>query len=103
MMADRADAFLALPGGFGTWEEFIEVLTWSQLGLQRKACGVLNINGCYDPLLTLADRAVSDGFLKQVHRELLIEDTHAASLLKKLKDYIPSTSDKWIGRISARK
>jgi uncharacterized protein (TIGR00730 family) len=98
LMADRADAFMALPGGYGTWEEFIEVLTWSQLGLQKKACGVLNINGYYDPLLALANRAVADEFLKPIHRSLLLEDTEAGSLLEKLKHYVPVTSDKWIGR-----
>ena len=94
------DAFIALPGGYGTWEEFIEVLTWSKLGFQKKACGVLNINGYYDPLLALADRAVADGFLEQIHRDLLIVDTEARSLLDKVKQYVPSTVDKWIGRIS---
>ncbi len=84
-MAARADAFMALPGGYGTWEEWIEALTWSQLGLQNKACGILNIDGYYNPLLALADRALSEGFLKQVHRDLLIEDTGAASLLEKLR------------------
>jgi uncharacterized protein (TIGR00730 family) len=103
MMADRADAFIALPGGYGTWEEFIEGLTWSQLGFQKKACGVLNVNGYYDPLLALADRAVVEGFLKQVHRDLLIEDTQAGALLQKLKKYVPSTADKWISSTSHAK
>jgi uncharacterized protein (TIGR00730 family) len=53
LMADLADAFVALPGGYGTWEEFCEVLTWSQLGIHRKPCALLNINGYYDPLLTI--------------------------------------------------
>src|ERR1700678_1600908 len=58
MMGDRAVVFVALPGGYGTWEEFCEVLTWSQLGLQRKACALLNVGGYYDPLLAMADRAL---------------------------------------------
>jgi uncharacterized protein (TIGR00730 family) len=62
VMADLSDAFVALPGGYGTWEELFEVLSWSQLGIQRKACGLLNVKGYYDPLLELADRAGSQGF-----------------------------------------
>ena len=65
LMADLSDAFIALPGGYGTWDEFCEILTWSQLGIQRKACALLNVNGYYDPLLAMADRAVSEGFLKR--------------------------------------
>ena len=80
LMADLADAFVALPGGYGTWEEFCEVLTWSQLGLHRKACALLNVNGYYDPLLAMADQAVKEGFLHDVHRELLLADTNPARL-----------------------
>src|SRR5271154_1287843 len=60
LMADLADAFVALPGGYGTWDELCEVLTWSQIGIQRKASALLNVNGYYDPLLAMADRAVSE-------------------------------------------
>ena len=74
LMADLADAFIALPGGYGTWDEFCEVLTWSQLGIQSKACAVLNVNGYYDPLLAMADRAVAEGFLRDAHRALLLAD-----------------------------
>jgi uncharacterized protein (TIGR00730 family) len=101
LMADLADAFIALPGGFGTWEEFCEVLTWSQLGLHRKACALLNIGGYYDPLLAMADRAVDQGFLRDVHRELLIADTDPARLLDRLADYKVPMVDKWMDR-SAR-
>jgi hypothetical protein len=59
-MADLAGAFIAMPGGFGTFEEFCEVLTWTQLGIQAKPCGLLNVNGYYDPLLALFDRAAAD-------------------------------------------
>jgi uncharacterized protein (TIGR00730 family) len=98
LMADLADAFIALPGGFGTWDEFCEVLTWAQLGIHRKACAVLNVNGYFDPLLTLADRAVSEGFLKDVHRELLLSDNDAARLLDRLADYAVPFVDKWAER-----
>jgi len=98
LMADLADAFVALPGGYGTWDELCEVLTWSQLGLQRKACAVLNVSGYYDPLLAMADRAVQEGFLRSVHRELLLAETDPAPLLDRLADYTAPVVDKWIGR-----
>jgi uncharacterized protein (TIGR00730 family) len=98
LMADLADAFVALPGAYGTWDEFCEVLTWSQLGLQRKACAVLNVNGYYDPLLAMADRAVDEGFLRDVHRELLLADTNPARLLDRLTSYTVPIVDKWMDR-----
>ena len=96
LMADLADAFIALPGGYGTWEEFCEVLTWSQLGLQRKACALLNVNGYYDPLLAMADRAVDEGFLRDIHREILIADTDPVRLLDRLNSYTVPIVTKWI-------
>jgi uncharacterized protein (TIGR00730 family) len=98
LMADLADAFVAMPGGFGTWEEFCEVLTWSQLGLQRKACAVLNVSGYYDPLLDMADRAVEQGFLRDAHRDLLLADTDPGRLLDRLTSYTVPIVDKWIDR-----
>jgi uncharacterized protein (TIGR00730 family) len=97
-MADLAGAFIALPGGYGTWEEFCEVLTWSQLGLHRKACAVLNVNGYYDPLLAMADRAVAEGFVRQEHREILLSDTDPVRLLDRLSSYTVPIVDKWIDR-----
>jgi hypothetical protein len=97
-MADLADAFLALPGGYGTWDELCEVLTWAQIGIQRKASALLNVNGYYDPLLAMADRAVSEGFLKDVHRALLLSGTDAAQLLDRLGKYVVPAVDKWMGR-----
>lgn len=97
IMADLADGFIALPGGYGTWEEFCETLTWSQLGLQRKPCALLNVNGYYDPLLAMADRAVDEGFLRDVHREMLIADTDPVRLLDRLSRYVVPVADKWIG------
>ncbi|HEY4969957.1 MAG TPA: TIGR00730 family Rossman fold protein, partial [Steroidobacteraceae bacterium] len=87
VMAELSDAFLALPGGYGTWEELFEVLTWSQLGIQRKACAMLNVEGYYDPLLAMADKALSDGFLRDVHRDLLLADVDPERLLDRLSDY----------------
>ncbi|HWW28818.1 MAG TPA: TIGR00730 family Rossman fold protein [Steroidobacteraceae bacterium] len=98
VMADLSDAFVALPGGYGTWEELFEVLSWSQLGIQRKACGLLNVKGYYDPLLELADKAVSQGFLREVHRDLLLSDDDPERLLDRLSSYIAPSVEKWIGR-----
>jgi uncharacterized protein (TIGR00730 family) len=98
VMADLSDAFVALPGGYGTWEELFEVLSWSQLGIQRKACGLLNVNGYYDPLLELADKAVSQGFLREAHRDLLLSDDDPERLLERLSSYSVPTVEKWIGR-----
>lgn len=95
MMAELSDAFIALPGGYGTWDELFEALTWSQLGIQRKACGVLNVNGYYDPLIAMADRALADGFIRGVHRDLLLADTDAARLLDRLNRSIMPDVDKW--------
>jgi uncharacterized protein (TIGR00730 family) len=97
-MADLADAFVSLPGGFGTWEEFFEVLTWSQLGIQRKACALLNVDGYYDPLLEMADKALSEGFVVDVHRHLLLADSDPERLLDRLSSYSVPGVDKWIGR-----
>jgi len=98
LMADLADAFLALPGGYGTWDELCEVLTWTQIGIQRKASALLNVNGYYDPLLAMADRAVAEGFLHDVHRELLLTDTDPARLLDRLETYVTPVVDKWMDR-----
>ncbi len=98
LMADLADAFLSLPGGFGTWDEFCEALTWSQLGLQKKACAFLNVEGYYDALLALANRAAEDGFIRSEHRELLLVDDDAEKLLDRLRDYEVPYVPKWVGR-----
>jgi uncharacterized protein (TIGR00730 family) len=99
-MADAADAFLALPGGYGTFEEFCEVLTWSQLGLHAKPCGLLNVDAFYDPLLALFDRAVQDRFLRPEHRALVMADTNADALLERLAAYRPVKIEKLIDRAS---
>jgi hypothetical protein len=98
LMAELSDAFIALPGGYGTFEEFCEVLTWTQLGLQRKPCGILNVEGYYDPLLTLFDRAVAEQFLKPVHRGLVLAGSDPESLIVRLLEHEPPAADKWIGR-----
>jgi hypothetical protein len=98
LMADLADAFLSLPGGFGTWDEFCEALTWSQLGLQKKACAFLNVEGYYDALLALTERAAEDGFIREEHRKLLLVDGDAEILLDRLENYDVPFVPKWVGR-----
>ena len=90
--------FLALPGGFGTWEEFNEAVTWSQLGLQRKACALLNVKGFYDAFLAQADRAVKDGFVSKVHRSLLISGSNPEELLDRIEQYQVPQAEKWYDR-----
>lgn len=80
-MADLADAFIALPGGWGTWEELFEVVTWAQLGLHRKACGLLNVQGYFDPLLAFVAHAVEEGFVRREHARMLVVSSAAEPLL----------------------
>lgn len=98
MMAELSDAFIAMPGGFGTIEEFVEVLTWSQLGLHSKPCGLLNIGGYYDPLLKFFDHSVREGFVKEEHARMVVADTDPVRLLERLKAWKPPQIPKWIGR-----
>ena len=98
LMAELSDAFVALPGGFGTFEEFCEVLTWAQLGLHRKPCGVLNVEGYYDSLLSLFDHAAAERFLHPEHRSLVIEGHDPDSLLDMLARYRPPALEKWLDR-----
>jgi uncharacterized protein (TIGR00730 family) len=97
-MADLSDAFIAMPGGFGTFEEFCEIITWAQLGLHRKPCGILNVEGYYDPLLALFDRAVVEGFIYPENRRLVIQETDSDRLLDSLVNYTPPRTEKWIDR-----
>ena len=83
-MAELADAFIALPGGFGAFEEFFEVVTWAQIGLHRKPCALLNVAGYYDPLIALIDHAVTEDFAPASHRRLIVTDTDAERLLDTL-------------------
>lgn len=98
LMADLSDAFIALPGGFGTFEEFFEVLTWSQLGLHKKPCGIMNVLGYYTPLLAMLDHAVKEEFLKGDNRELVLARDTAKELLKALEEWRPVHVEKWLDR-----
>jgi len=96
LMADLSDGFIALPGGYGTFEEFCEVVTWSQLGLHTKPCAVLNVEGYFDPLLALFDYAVKEGFLRRENRTLVLEDRDPRHLLEKMSAFRAPRVGKWI-------
>jgi uncharacterized protein (TIGR00730 family) len=84
LMASLSDAFIALPGGFGTFEEFCEVVTWTQLGLHDKPCGLLNVEGYYDPLVALFDRGVIEGFIKPENRRIIVAESGPSALIERL-------------------
>lgn len=96
MMAELADGFIALPGGIGTLEEFFETWTWAQLGMHRKPCGLLNVAGYFDPLLSFLDRTVEERFVRQVHRDMVIVEEEAATLLDRFAAYEPPLVVKWV-------
>ena len=98
LMAELSSAFLALPGGFGTLEEFIEAVTWSQLGLHRKPCGLLNVCGYYDSLLAMLDHAVEEELVRPENRALVLAENDAETLIDKLLSHQPPYVEKWIGR-----
>jgi len=98
LMAELADGFIAMPGGIGTFEEFFEILTWAQLGFHEKPCGLLNVADYYDGLLALCDHAVTEGFLRPVHRKLILDDSDAISLLEKMNNFQPPPVEKWIDK-----
>jgi len=95
-MAELSDAFIAMPGGFGTFEEFCEVVTWTQLGVHRKSCGLLNVDGFYDPLIAQLDRGVAEGFIKTSNRRIVIAQPEPAALLDSLAMLPPPPEAPWI-------
>lgn len=95
-MADRSDGFVAMPGGVGTFEELFEVLTWTQLGIHDKPVGVLDVAGFYRPLLAFLDTAVTAGFLREGHRDLLLTAEDPAALLDLLATWAPVDIPKWL-------
>jgi uncharacterized protein (TIGR00730 family) len=98
MMSDLSEGFITLPGGTGTLEEFFEILTWAQLGEHEKPCGLLNVAGYYDPLLTVFDQMVNRGFLSGPNRDLVLVESEHERLLQRLESYQPPKTAKWIDR-----
>jgi len=96
LMAELADGFIALPGGYGTFEEFFEVLAWGQLGWHRKPFGLLNTNGFYQPLLNFLDHTQTEGFIRAQHRQLVLVEDSAESLLARLRAFQPPNEVKWV-------
>ncbi|KAI3464724.1 hypothetical protein Pfo_021387 [Paulownia fortunei] len=88
-MARHSDCFIALPGGYGTMEELLEVITWAQLGIHDKPVGLLNVDGYYNSLLSFIDKAVDDGFIKPSQRHIIVSAPTAQELVQKLEEYVP--------------
>jgi uncharacterized protein (TIGR00730 family) len=98
-MAEMGDAFVALPGGFGTFEELFEILTWAQIGMHRKPVGLLNAEGYFDPLLALIEHARAEGFIYAIHRALLACERTPSALLDRLAAYAPPQGlERWVDR-----
>lgn len=95
MMHERADAFIALPGGFGTMEELFEILTWAQLSLHQKPVGILNVNGYYDPLIQLVETMINSGLLNSKYREMLLISDSIDDLLSQMNLYEVPLIRKW--------
>ncbi len=96
MMAELADGFIALPGGFGTLEEFFEVLTWSQLGWHQKPFGLLDIAGFYSHLITFLKHTEAEGFIKTKHRELVLVENDPEKILQRMREFQPVNEAKWV-------
>ena len=97
-MADLADGFVMLPGGFGTLDEFMEAVTWTQLGIHSKPCGVLDVKGYFDPLRAMLERATRERFMREQHRDIVIVESDPEALLDRLSSWKPSTVEKWLDR-----
>jgi uncharacterized protein (TIGR00730 family) len=98
LMADLSDAFIALPGAYGTLDELFEIITWAQLGIHSKPIGLLNVLGYFDPLLQFLDGCVTGGFLKPANRELFLVETDPQRLMERMSVHSVKPAEKWIGR-----
>jgi uncharacterized protein (TIGR00730 family) len=96
LMAELSDGFVALPGGYGTLEEFLEVLSWAQLSIHEKPCALLDVDGFFGPLSSLFDLAVKEGFVHPDHRSLVLTNEHPNTLLDEMECYTPPRTKKWI-------
>jgi uncharacterized protein (TIGR00730 family) len=101
LMADLSDAFIALPGAYGTLDELFEMLTWNQLGIIKKPIGLLNIDGFFNALLQMLDHMVDEKFLRPEHRNLLLTGYSIEQLVEQLEHFQPVTAEKWIERLKA--
>jgi len=99
MMAELSDAFIAMPGGFGTMDEIFEIMTWNQLEIIDKPTGLLNVDGYFDHLIAFIDNAVNEKFVREEHNRNLIVETDANNLIKKLEGFVPQKAEKWIDRL----
>ena len=97
MMAALSDGFIAMPGGFGTLEEIVEIVTWAQLRFHEKPCGLFNVDGYFDDLLRFLDHASREGFLRAENRRMLLDDATAAGLVQQFERYAAPQVDKWTG------
>jgi len=97
-MADLSDGFIALPGGMGTLEEFCEVVTWAQLGLHQKPCGLLNAAGYYAPLMEFFNRMTAERFIKEVHKGIVLCEDDPDALLEAMRAFTPVIAPKWLDR-----
>jgi uncharacterized protein (TIGR00730 family) len=95
-MAELSHGFIALPGGLGTLEEFAEIVTWAQLGIHARPCGLLDVKGYYQPLVTFLDHAVKEGFVSPLHRRLVIVETDPAVLLDRFEAWQPPEVERWV-------
>jgi uncharacterized protein (TIGR00730 family) len=95
LMFEMADAFIALPGGFGTLEEILEMLTWAQIGIHDKPCGIINTDGYFDSFLSFLNNAVSNGFVKPEHRRMLLVAGNPEEMLQKIESYRVVEVSKW--------
>ncbi len=100
LMSELSDAFIALPGGIGTLEEFFEVLTWAQLGFQKKPCALLNTAGYYDHLISFIDKMVEDRFLDEGHRGLMMIEKDPVKIIEKINNFKPVNTEKWLNEFN---
>lgn len=99
LMEKKSDGFIVMPGGFGTFDETFEIITWAQLGMHSKPIGFLNVRGFFDPLLAMVKRGIDEGFIPAEHAALLIVDDQPESLLRKMDDYEPPPPvNKWAAK-----
>ena len=101
MMENLSDGFIAMPGGFGTFEELCEMITWAQLGLHGKPCGILNVKGYYDGLLEMFDNAMQKAFVRPEHRGLLNASASVEDLMVQMSEYKTPIKEKWLDRDSS--